>query len=52
VDREVSNTESEWHGDFWENTKMTALSLYSRNFPNTGVQYVLFNDIRLCADII
>ena len=32
--------------------KMTALSLYSRNFPNTGVKYVLFNDIRLCTDII
>lgn len=49
---EESNTESEWHREFWENSKMTVLSLYSRNFPNTGVKYVLFNDIRLCADII
>jgi len=32
---EESNTESEWHRDFWENSKMTALSLYSVNFPNT-----------------
>jgi len=48
----VSNTESEWHKDFWENSTMTALFLYSRNFPNTGVKYVLFNDIRLFADIL
>jgi hypothetical protein len=48
---EESNTESEWHRDFWENSKMTALSLYSMDFPNTEVKYVLFNDNRLCADI-
>lgn len=47
-----SNTESEWHRDFWENSKMTTLSLYSRNYPNNGVKNVLFNDIRLWADII
>ena len=49
---EESNIEFEWHGDFSENTKMTAVSLCSRNFPNTGVKYVLFNDNRLCADEI
>jgi len=48
---EESKTESEWHRDFLENSKMTALSLYSTNFPSTGVKYVLFNN-RLCADII
>jgi hypothetical protein len=31
---EVSNTECEWHIDLWEDSKMTALSLCSRNFPN------------------
>jgi len=49
---EESNTESEWHRDFLEKSKMTALPLYSSNFPNTGVKYVLFNDNRVCGEII
>jgi hypothetical protein len=32
--------------------QMKEMVYNNKNTPNTGVRYVLFNDIRLCADII